>query len=185
VTDELVLLEGGHLIGKADEELLWEAVASHYLRLQEERQGKKVRITEALEAALAAHPGEYDDTAAKVSVLSPGFDDYLAGRRKEYMLRSLVPSLYAAETGLRLGSMAAEELARRAGDPCAVAEMSDKDLLAIMKAGFDYAKQVDQKVEDLTGNKDVKVQLDIKNLLLGLSPDEMSEFFRRAAIEAK
>ncbi len=176
--DDLILYEGGQLIGKAEEELLWERAASHYLRLQEERQGKKVRIPDALDAALAAHPGEYDAAAARASVLTPEFDTYLAGRRKEHMLRSLVPSLYAAETGLRLGSMAAEELARRAGDPGAVAEMSDKDLLAIMKAGFDYAKQVDQKVEEATGTQKVEVSVDLKGLLMGLPPDMAASYMQ-------
>lgn len=180
MTEDLILYEGG-LLAKADEELLWERVGSHYLELQEKRPGRRVRVAEAVQAVLDAHPGEYVDEVAKASCKGKDFESYLAGRRKEHMLVSLVPTLYAAETGLRLGSMAAEELARRMDSEVAISEMTEKDLLAIMKAGLDYAKEVDKKVEEATGTQDVKVNVDLRGLLLGFPPELASEYMSEVA----
>lgn len=180
---DLVLYDNGSSLTEQEEQLLFERVASHYLRLQDERNGKKVKISEAVDAVLAAHDGEYSEVAARAAVKCAEFDDYLATRRKDHMVRSLVPSLYAAEVGLKLGEAAAEELARRLDSEVAVSEMSDKDLLAIVKTGFELAAKVDKKVEEVTETSNIKVNVDLKGLLLGLPPemaaDYMAEIGRR------
>jgi len=58
--------------------------------------------------------------------------------------------------------------------------MSDKDLLAIVKTGFELAAKVDKKIEEVTETKNVQVNLDVKTLLLGATPEQLAELSRRA-----
>jgi hypothetical protein len=186
---DIVLYDGGGTLTQQEEELLWERVVSHYLRLQEERKGRKVKVDEALTACLDAHPNEYSEVVAKAAIKSKDFDDYLAARRKEHMLHSLVPVLYAAEAGLHLGQQAAEELSKRLDSEVVVSEMSDKDLIAIMKTGFEMAAKADKQVEEVTETQNVKINLDLKGLLVGLPPemaaDYMAEIGRRMIADGK
>lgn len=178
---DLVLYEGGTLT-KAEEDLLWERCATRYLELQDSRNGRKVKIADALAAVLEAHPGEYVEDVALASVKGKDFSEYLAGRRKEHLLVSLVPSLYAAEYGGRMGALAAEQLLERleGGE-----ELETKDLLAIVKTGYELAAKADKKVEDATGTANVSVNLDVKTLLLGMTPEQFAELSRRALTEGK
>lgn len=183
MTEDLILYEGG-LLAKADEELLWERVGSRYLELQEKRPGRRVRVGEAVQAVLDAHPGEYVESVAKASCSGKDFESYLASRRKEYLLVSLAPALYAAELGSRMGAKAAERLMERleSGD-----DIDTKDLLAIVKAGYDLAAKVDKQMEEVTGTQKVEVSVDLKGLLMGLPPDMaakyMTEVARRMQVE--
>lgn len=165
---DLVLYEEAGCLTQADEDLLFERVASHYLRLQDERSGKRVRVDEALEACLAAHPEAYSEAVARAAVKSKEFDDYLATRRKEHLLTSLVPQLYAAEMGSRMGEMAAQRLLDKLENG---EEIQDKDLLAIVKLGYELASKVDKKVEEVTESNKITVNLNLKELLVGLPPD--------------
>ena len=177
---DLVIYDGGGSLTQAEEDLLWERVATHYLRLQEERRGRKVKVDEALAACLEAHPGEYSEITARAAIKSATFDDYLVARRKDHMLRSLVPSLYAAEFGSKLGEMAAQRLIDKFENG---EEIDTKDLLAIVKTGYELAAKADKKIEEVTESPNIKVNIDLKGLLLGLPPemaaDYMAEIGRR------
>lgn len=174
---DLVLYEGAGTLAAQEEDLLYERVATHYLRLQEERNGRKVKVAEALSACLEAHPNEYVESVALAAIKTREFDDYLASRRKEHLLRSLVPALYAAEYGNRLGALAADELAKRLEDE--PDRLETKDLLSIIKTGYELASKVDKKVEEVTETQNVQVNLDVKTLLLGATPEQLAELTRR------
>lgn len=180
---DLVLYDNGSSLTQQEEELLFERTASHYLRLQDERNGKKVKVSEAVDAVLAAHVGEYSEVAAHAAVKCAEFDDYLATRRKDHLLTRLVPSLYAAEMGMRIGTKAADELMKRLNNENAVTLMSDKDLLSLVKTGFEFAQKIDKSIEEVSDTTNIKVNVDLKGLLLGLPPemaaDYMAEIGRR------
>jgi hypothetical protein len=170
---DLVLYEEAGCLTEVEEDLLFERVASHYLRLQEERNGKKVRVDEALDACLAAHPESYQEAVARAAVHSAEFDDYLATRRKDHLLRSLVPNLYAAELGSKLGEMAAQRLIDKFENG---EEIQAKDLLAMMKLGYELAGKVDAKVAEVTESNKITVNVNLKELLLGLPPETASDY---------
>jgi len=175
--NEVVLYENGATLAAEQEELLFERVATHYLRLQDERNGRRVRVHEAVAAVLQLHPNEYQEVVAHSAVKCNEFDEYLSKRRKEHLLTRLVPSLYAAEYGSTLGSMAVQRLIEKFENG---EELETKDLLAILKVGYELASKVDKQVEEVTGTKDVQVNIDVKTLLLGATPEQLAELGRRA-----
>ena len=169
---DLVLYEGGQVLTGADKELLFERVATHYLALQDERGGRRVRIDEALGACLKLHP-EYDPTLTRVSVRSKEFDTYLTARRKEHLLTTLVPMLYAAEMGSKMTELAGRLLIERLESG---ANLDTKDLLAVIRTGAELAAKVDKQVEQVTETQKIQVNLDLKGLLLGLPADMAQDY---------
>ncbi len=169
-----------------DTDLVFEQVASHYLDLQDSRPGKRVRLDEAVDACIEMHP-EYECEQVRGLVRTKEFDEYLISRRKEHLLTRLVPSLMAAELGSHLGEKAATQLMARLDSG---AQISTKDLIAIVKMAYELAAKADEKVEEATGHQqDVQVNVDLKGLLLGLpadmAQDYMAEVGRRLSIEGK
>ncbi len=164
---EIVLYEGDEPL---DINLLYERVASFYLEMQRERGAKRVRVSEAVVACVEAHP-EYDQEEVGRLVRSREFDTYLAQRRKRFLVEQLVPQLIAAEQGARIGELAAAQLLARLeeGERIPIPE-----LVKAMKAGYELAEKIDKKVEEATGTQNVKVNVDLKGLLLGL-PVEMAQ----------
>jgi hypothetical protein len=170
---DLVLYENGGTLTQQEEELLWERVATHYLRLQDERRGRKVKVDDALRACLEAHPNEYVEVVAKAAIKTKDFDEYLAQRRKDHLIRSLVPELVAAEWGTRAGEMAWERIVSKMEDG---EDVPMKDLIAVAKLGYELAAKADKRVEEVTETPNVKVNIDLKGLLLGLPSDMAADY---------
>lgn len=179
---DVTVYENGGYLTEAEISLLWERVATAYLRLQEERNGKRVKVAEAVDAVLAKHPGEYSSAVARAEVRDKGFEEYLASRRKDHLIRQVVPSLMAAEMGSRVGEKALAMLLDRLENG---EDIATRDLLAIAKAGYEMVGKADKTVEEVTGVQKVQVNLDVKGLLLGMSPELAQEAVRRMLVEGK
>jgi hypothetical protein len=170
---------------KPEVDLLFERVASVYAELLDDRQGKPVRVEEALDATLRTH-AEYasefrNDYLERLR--TPEFKEYLHSRRAEYIVHTITPRLVAAELGSSMGKLALEQLLTRLTTNAE--KMSDKSLLEIAKLGMDMANKIDiGEVKQTEGG-----QQSAFNQLIVALPDDLAQgmvqdLLRRARMKA-
>jgi hypothetical protein len=106
------------------------------------------------------------------------FEEYLTGRRKEHLIRTMAPRLMAAQMGANLGRMAGEEIAHRLKqNPQAITE---KDLVAIMKQGYEFAAKIDKDMDEIKGDKP-QVYIDMRSISTGLPDDRAFDVLQEVA----
>lgn len=129
----------------------------------------------ALEARLHGYPDTMlDQLKGKL------FNNYLAGRRKEHLMSTMASRLMAAQLGANMGRLAGEEIMDRLKHG-RISSMTDKDLLAIMKQGYEFAHKIDKDMEEIKGDKP-QVYIDMRSIVAAGDDrafDVMQELARR------
>jgi hypothetical protein len=164
------------------DEALYERAATAYLDLMDE--GKtRPRIADIADVLAGRHPDEYGASyreAILERLKNTEFDRYLADRRKRHLIERLAPRMLAAEMGSRVGAKALELLDRQLNEGY---DIRPKDLVEIAKLGFALSEKVDKDLEEVTGSNNLTINMEFKQLLLGLPPERRmavaQEFTRR------
>lgn len=151
-------------------EQLYERAASVYLELWDDR-GRPPKHRDVAEA-MQEKWDEYDSDYVLGCLACKEFESTLTERRRVHLLYTMVPRLLAAEMGTKLGRAGYEELMRRLEE--APEDLSERVLLDMYKTGFEFAGKLDTQIEEATGQSNIQVNVEFKDMLLALPPDEAS-----------
>lgn len=160
------------VIPPVDTEDFFERIADRYLELWDEN-----GVAPTLFEVSACVPG-YPDTMYE-QLKGKKFNEYLTARRKEHLISTMASRLMAAQLGANMGRLAGEEIMDRLQRQ-RISTISEKDLLAIMKQGYEFAHKIDKDMDEIKGDKP-QVYIDMRSVVTALPGDRQMDVLQEIA----